>query len=203
MSIPIPLQTTPQSDVVGSLDPDAVSEAIRDRCARAGESLKNNNRRPLDGLPTVERRSELVVLPVANLIVRIAARQQRVQDLSLKTWPPAHEVHPRNKVIHLGKWCADEGRNPRSQRALAGALRTIDSDNANPTSCWALHNLGNYVDKAKYRHAKTIAGCKGPPVKRPGSLMTHTARVSVARGSSNEDPVSASLSWEHGLHACP
>ena len=23
------------------------------------------------------------------------------------------------------------------------------------------------------------------------------------RGSSNEDPVSASLSWETGLHACP
>ncbi len=74
MSIPIPLQTTPQSDVVGRLDPDAVSETIRDRCARAGESLKNNNGRPFDSLPAVEGGSELVVLPVANLKVRVVAR---------------------------------------------------------------------------------------------------------------------------------
>jgi hypothetical protein len=74
MSIPILLQTTRQPDVVGGLDPDAVSEAIRDRCACASESLKDNNGRPFDSLPTVERGSELVVLPVANPKVRIVAR---------------------------------------------------------------------------------------------------------------------------------
>jgi len=52
----------------------AVSEAIGDRCGRAGESLKNNDGSPMDSLPTVERGSELVVLPVANLKVRIVAR---------------------------------------------------------------------------------------------------------------------------------
>jgi len=74
MSIPIPLQATPQSDLVSCFDPDTVSEAICDRGARAGESLKNNNGRPFDSLPTVERGSELVVLPIANLKVRIVAR---------------------------------------------------------------------------------------------------------------------------------
>ena len=157
MSIPVPLQTTLQSDLVGGFDPDAVSEMIRDRGARAGESLENNNGRPLDSLPTIERGSELVVLPVANLKVRIVAQYQRVENLSLKTWPPPDEVHPRNEVIHLDQWRADAGRNPRSQSALTRALRTIDTDDSNPTICSALHDLGKYVVKSQYRHAKTIA----------------------------------------------
>jgi hypothetical protein len=74
MSILILLEATPESDLVGRFDPDAVSEAIRDRGSPPGESLKNDNGRPFDGLPTIERGSELVVLPVANLKVRIAAR---------------------------------------------------------------------------------------------------------------------------------
>src|SRR5664280_986699 len=101
MSIPIPLQTTPESDLVGGFDPYAISEAIRDRGSRAGESLKNNNGGPFDSLPTIERGSELVVLPVANPEMRIAARKQRVENLGLKTWPPTDEVPPRNEVIHL------------------------------------------------------------------------------------------------------
>src|SRR5450756_810561 len=157
MSLPVSLQTTPESDLIWCFDPDAVGETLRGGRAGAGESLKNNNGRPFDGLPTVERGSELVVLPVANLIVRIAARLQRVEDLGLKAWPPAHEVHPRDEVIHLDKWRADAGRNPRSQGALTGALRTINTDTAYAIVCRALHDLGDHVVKAKYRHATTIA----------------------------------------------
>jgi hypothetical protein len=144
MSLPVPLQATPLPDLVGCFDPDAVSETIRGRPG-AGQSLKINNGRPGNGLPTMKRGSKLVVLPVANLVVRIAARQQRIQDLSLKTWPPAHQVHPRNEVVHLDHRRADAGRNPRSQSALAGALRTIDSDNAYPTICRALHDLAKHI----------------------------------------------------------
>jgi hypothetical protein len=74
MSLPIPLQTTAESDLVWCFDPDAVGETLRGGGACAGESLKNNNGRPFDGLPPVERGSELVVHPAANLIVPIAAR---------------------------------------------------------------------------------------------------------------------------------
>ena len=50
----------------------------------------------------------------------------------------------------------DAGCNPRSQSGLAGALRTIDTNDASPTICRALQNFGNNVVKAKDRHARTI-----------------------------------------------
>jgi hypothetical protein len=53
MSILILLEATPESDLVGRFDPDAVSEAIRDRGSPPGESLKNDNGRPFDSLPTI------------------------------------------------------------------------------------------------------------------------------------------------------
>ena len=40
---------------------------------------------------------------------------------------------------------------------MACYARCIDTDNAQPTICRALHDLGNHVVKAKYRHATTIA----------------------------------------------
>lgn len=156
MSFAISLQTTPEPDFVRCFDPDAVGETIRNRCTGTGQALKNDNGSPLDSLPAVERCSELVVLPIATLIMRIAARKQGVEDLSLKTGPPAHEINPRDEVIHLNKWRVQEGRKPIGQSALARGLRTIDTDKAYPANIGALHHLGEYVGKTKHRHGTTI-----------------------------------------------
>ena len=114
--------------------------------------------------------------------MRIAARKQRVENLGLKTWPPTDEVPPRNEVIHLDKWRADASRNPRSQSALAGARRTIDTDNAQPTICSALHDLGKHVVKAQYRHTETIAALASVP-PRWGGFWFGEGSVGGARDS--------------------
>ena len=92
MGLPVPLQTTPQPDLVGRLDPVAVGEAIRYGRPGAGEPLKNANGSPVDSLPTIERGSDLVVLPVSDLVLRIAAiscppSDEAVSSISLRTGP--------------------------------------------------------------------------------------------------------------------
>lgn len=157
MSLPVPLQASFQPDLVGRLNPNAVGEAIRNGRTGAGESLKNNNGSPFDGLPTIERGSELVVLLVSNLVVRIAAYKQRAEHLVLKTWPPAHEVHPGNEVIHLDQRRADTRCNPPSQGALAGGLGAIDTDDTYLADCRVRHDLGQLIVKPQQIHPKTIA----------------------------------------------
>lgn len=51
---------------------------------------------------------------------------------------------------------ADEGR-------VACAVRTIDTDNAYAIVCRALHDLGNHVVKAQYRHTETIDALASAP----------------------------------------
>ena len=87
MSLPVSLQTTPESNLVWCFDPDAVGETPRGGRAGAGESLKNDNGRPFNGLPPCERSSELVVLPVANLIVGILAHSQRAAQATIRLLP--------------------------------------------------------------------------------------------------------------------
>jgi hypothetical protein len=71
---------------------------------------------------------------------------------------PTHET--KSSIWTSG---VDEGCNPRSQGALTGALRTIDTDNAYAIVCRALHDLGNHVVKAQYRHTETIAALASAP----------------------------------------